>query len=74
MKENNNNSQAGGIFFSLLAVAFICLKLTGLIDWSWLWVLAPIWIPAALGITILVIILITAVTGIIVNEIKNKRK
>jgi hypothetical protein len=28
---------------SLLAVLFIGLKLGGVIDWSWWWVLAPIW-------------------------------
>lgn len=43
MNENrNNNGAAGGIgFCGLLAIAFIVLKLTGFIDWSWLWVLAP---------------------------------
>lgn len=36
----------GGIgFFGLLAIALITLKLTGYISWSWLWVLAPIWLP-----------------------------
>ena len=44
MNENrNNNGAAGGIgFCGLLAIAFIVLKLTGFIDWSWLWVLAPL--------------------------------
>lgn len=28
----------------LLAVLFIALKLTGVIHWSWLWVLSPLWI------------------------------
>lgn len=38
----------------LLAVVFIVLKLSGVITWSWLWVLAPWWIPLtfALGIMI----------------------
>jgi len=31
-----------------LGLIFIVLKLTHNIDWSWWWVLAPIWIPAAL--------------------------
>ena len=30
-------------FPSLLTILFIGLKLTGYIDWSWLWVLSPIW-------------------------------
>lgn len=46
MNNERNNTTAGGIgFCGLLAVAFIILKLTGVINWSWLWVLAPIWIP-----------------------------
>ena len=38
----------------LLAVVFIVLKLSGVITWPWLWVLAPWWIPLtfALGIMI----------------------
>jgi hypothetical protein len=30
-------------FMGLLTLLFIGLKLTNYIDWSWLWVLAPIW-------------------------------
>lgn len=35
-------------FFGLLTLLFIALKLTHVVAWSWLWVLAPIWIPTAL--------------------------
>lgn len=46
---NSSNSSSGGIgFCGLLTVLFIALKLTGFIGWSWLWVLAPIWIPLVL--------------------------
>lgn len=39
----------GGMgFFAALTLIFITLKLTGFIDWSWVWVLAPLWIPALL--------------------------
>lgn len=31
-----------------LVVLFIALKLCGVIDWSWVWVLAPLWIPLAI--------------------------
>lgn len=33
---------------SLLGIAFIILKLCGVIDWSWWWVTAPFWVPAVL--------------------------
>lgn len=31
-------------FPGLLTLIFIVLKLTDYIDWSWIWVLSPIWI------------------------------
>ena len=40
----------------LLGVAFVVLKLTGYIDWSWIWVTLPFWI----GIPIFIVILILA--------------
>ena len=47
-------SQSTGVGFAgLLTIAFIVLKLTGVITWSWLWVLSPIWISFALFIIIL---------------------
>jgi len=30
-------------FLGLLTIMFIGLKLTNYIDWSWVWVLSPIW-------------------------------
>lgn len=47
------NSSTGISFTSLLAVAFIVLKLIGYIDWSWWWVLSPLWLPLVVGITII---------------------
>lgn len=35
-------------FLPLLAILFIGLKLAGVIAWSWWWVLSPLWIPAAI--------------------------
>ena len=38
-----NNS--GGLTLSgVLLIVFIVLKLIGVINWSWLWVLSPLWI------------------------------
>lgn len=42
---SNAPSTAGPGFFTLLSILFIGLKLTGFIDWPWLWVLSPLWIP-----------------------------
>ena len=48
-------------FCSILTLIFIVLKLTHYIDWSWLWVLSPLWIPIAIILVILVIGCIAAV-------------
>jgi hypothetical protein len=40
-------------FVGLLTILFIGLKLTGFIDWSWWWVISPLWI-AALFVVLLV--------------------
>lgn len=61
INSNNNNKTAagGGIgFCGLLCIVFIVLKLIGIIDWSWLWVLAPLWIPAAITIAVILLFLI----------------
>jgi hypothetical protein len=33
---------------ALLTAVFIALKLTGVVDWSWTWVLSPLWIGVLL--------------------------
>ena len=70
MNENRNNTTAGGIgFCGLLTVAFIVLKLTGVINWSWLWVLAPIWIPTAITLAIIAIVLAVVLTRELIREL-----
>jgi len=39
-------------FTGLLTLIFITLKLCGVITWSWVWVLAPLWISWALALMI----------------------
>lgn len=58
MAENNKISGGGLSFTSLLTIVFIVLKLIGKIDWSWTWVLAPIWMPVALVIFVFIILFI----------------
>ena len=59
-------------FVSLLAVAFIVLKLCGVIDWAWIWVLAPVWIPFALVLAIIVVMFVVAFIITIVNRISDR--
>jgi len=53
----STTTETGGIgFFGLLTVLFIGLKLTNYIDWSWWWVLAPIWMPFTIGLVVLLLV------------------
>ena len=52
-KKNITINLSGGLLGTLLTVLFVYLKTTGQIDWSWWWVLCPLWIIP------LVVILIT---------------
>jgi len=50
------------LFLTLLLVLFIGLKLTNYINWSWWWVLSPLWIPIAAALSI--VAAITLIAGI----------
>lgn len=69
---SNASTSTGGIGFGgLLTILFIGLKLTGYIDWPWLWVLAPTWIPLAIVVGFLLIFVVLAlVFGIKVDKKK----
>lgn len=60
-----DNSSGPSLLF-ILGIVFVVLKLTGVVTWPWIWVLAPFWIGLALW---LVIMLIAAVViGFIVSR------
>ena len=52
---NDNSNYGGPGLASLLLVLFVGLKLTGVITWSWVWVLAPLWIPVLILIGLVLI-------------------
>lgn len=55
----DNKQNNGGIgFFGILTIVFIILKLCKVITWSWLWVLAPLWIPLSIALIIFIIAII----------------
>ena len=56
MSETKTMNTNGIGFTGLLAIVFITLKLTGYIDWSWWWVLSPLWIPFVVVMTIIVLL------------------
>lgn len=50
------NKTNSSLLPTLLLVLFIGLKLGGVINWSWWWVLSPLWIPLAiLGVSMTVL-------------------
>lgn len=51
-------------FTTALTLAFIILKLCNVITWSWIWVLAPLWIMWAFVLIIAVILGIVAAKSI----------
>ena len=54
--KNEEIKNKGISFYGLLTILLIGLKLTGPISWSWLWVLAPQWVPVAIALVLVVII------------------
>jgi len=69
--DNNTATSSSSIgFTSLLTLLFIALKLTGYIQWSWWWVLSPIWISFSLIILIVIILLVISA---VVNKPKSKK-
>jgi phosphoglycerol transferase MdoB-like AlkP superfamily enzyme len=51
--ERTTQARGGLSVAGLLGVAFIVLKLIGVISWSWWWVLAPFWGPVALWLLVM---------------------
>ena len=56
--DNYNTNHIGLTFFDVLTLIFITLKLTGIIDWSWWWVISPILIDFGLIALVLLILLL----------------
>ena len=55
----DNKAKQGELgIVSVLTIVFIVLKLLGVIQWSWIWVLSPIWISAVIVVAVFSVILI----------------
>jgi len=62
-----NNTDKGLNLTGVLLILFIVLKLTHNIDWSWWWVLSPLWVPVAIVMALMVL---TALIVMIVEAFK----
>lgn len=55
----------GVTFLELLFLLFLGLKLADKIDWEWIWVFSPLWIPLlGLGVLIIIAIIIVVFYGL----------
>jgi hypothetical protein len=48
MKNSYTPASTDSGFLGMLFLLFLGLRIAGIIDWPWVWVFAPIWIPLAL--------------------------
>lgn len=55
MADTENRQSAAMGFTGWLQLLFIGLKLTGYINWPWVWVLAPIWISISFLVLLIVL-------------------
>ena len=58
MQKDKEVKTVGLGFVDALSLLFIALKLTGRIDWNWIWVLSPIWISVSFLAVLAVVILL----------------
>jgi hypothetical protein len=49
------SSKQGISFGTALTLIFVVLKLCNLIEWSWFWVLSPLWIGGAIIVSVFII-------------------
>lgn len=70
MSDTNSSDVAvgGTSFLNLLFLTFLVLKLTKVIDWSWWWVTAPLWIPFGL----LLVLVVGIVAALICAGVSNR--
>ena len=69
--DNNLNINSNGSFLGFLTLIFITLKLCHVIDWSWVWVLAPLWIPLSIVLAIAIIVFVVGLIVLIIKTLLN---
>lgn len=67
------NSSGGIGFLGMLTITFIALKLTSVIDWSWWWVLSPLWISTGFIFCFFIVVLGIAIRADVEDRRNRKR-
>lgn len=71
---NNKTTVSGGAgLFTLLLVLFVGLKLGNVINWSWFWVLSPLWGPFFIVAAILLVMLLAAFISGKIDERRTRK-
>ena len=55
---DNNEGSFSALIIPVTTLVFVILKLTHVVDWSWWWVLSPLWIPFAILLVIIIFALL----------------
>ena len=69
-----DHQQTGVGFLSLLTLLFIGLKLGGAIDWSWWYVLLPLYLPVAVFVFVMLIAILIALVLYLITINQQRRK
>ena len=65
---------SGPGFLSLLTLLFIGLRLAGILDWHWVWILGPLWIPIAVAVGVCLVVLVSCLaTGACLGAVQGLR-
>lgn len=59
----NDKSNVGMGLGTVLFIVFLILKLTNVIDWSWWWVTAPLWIPFGFILLVAIVLFLIALSN-----------
>lgn len=70
MNNTRTKTAQGVTILGLLTIAFVVLKLTGAIGWSWWWILSPIWIPATVVLALVEVVNITVIVKMVTAEMQ----
>lgn len=77
MENKETVVRSGFSLFSIafiLALVFFILKVTDVLAWSWVWVLSPLWIYAALAVGVFVLLFLVFLICVIASAVVKSRR
>jgi len=68
----STTTNSGVGFAGLLTLLFIGLKLSSHIDWSWVWVLSPLWLGLAFGAAVALVTMVCMGIIVLITSLRNR--